>query len=169
MENFKIFTKKDNQRYQFFSSHFVAGSNASYYSVIKQMKAKDMHQVIINSELMIQIVKKINFASNCIENIEITESIGTTESSIITSLLAQYKKNPTKESYDALLASLSSFEEQESIDIRKIDLKIALQGLKYKRIVRIWSNGIYTADEKYANKIFIDFLTPILEEYWNEE
>ncbi|MBO0469488.1 hypothetical protein JZO66_02940 [Enterococcus sp. DIV0242_7C1] len=159
--NKKIFKHFQNNCYSFQLISYNA-EKISYSQLIKKLKQENSRQVLFNSEVMIELIKEtaINNKEYIVaalkigseDDLEVQENIN----KIILSMRTDYS-NVVR-----LIEELSWCYDNESIDISEI--KIVSRGENYDN-AKILSNGIYFGDEK----IFNNFIVPVLTRYFNGE
>ena len=135
----KLFWKNENDR-KIINSVFY-DDNIEYYTFLQKYKSKGYRQVIITTEIMIQLLRifvikkgfviyKIEFAK---EDCELENEIK--------NLLRNIENNPACFGFGYLINNIKFLSEQSSIDIRRVYIKGKYNG-KFAPNFYIQSNGI---------------------------
>lgn len=153
----KIFKKQLNNRLEF-QLYSYNPDKEKYFDVIKKARTQEFKQVIINSEIMSAILYAVLTSDGVIMKINMSDNTDEDIIENINSIVNKLRSKPVL--FVKLQEELDLITESGSIDIMCIEI------YKFKKHFKIYSNGIVFGDD--LERIFVDFLKPVLEEYFNE-
>lgn len=121
--------------------------NASYFNFLSEQHKRGYRQIIVNSEMMIELIKILLLEySLSVANIEFMEDNIELNDQI--SYLLKGANDGKKEALKALLAQLSLIAEESSIDIKLIEVKGYLNNdIKRPLFFRVQSNGGFSIND----------------------
>ncbi|MCC8303260.1 hypothetical protein ACLNAQ_00995 [Bacillus sp. ICE1] len=153
----KIFKKQLNNRLEL-QLYSYNPDKEKYFDVIKKARTQEFKQVIINSEIMSAILYAVLTSDGVIMKINMSDNTDEDIIENINSIVNKLRSKPIL--FVKLQEELGLITESGSIDIMCIEI------YKFKKYFKIYSNGIVFGDD--LERIFLDFLKPVLEEYFNE-
>lgn len=146
-EKAKLFWKKENTKECICSVPY--NDKVEYYTFLRDCKAKGYRQVIVTSEIMLQVIRKV-----CLENgysvykIEFAEEDLELEQEV-QNLIQMVAKNSAY--FGDLIEKLKFLSEQSSIDLRRVYIKGSYGGSRTP-VFFLQSNGILgTNGESYES------------------
>lgn len=156
--HYKLFNNKTNK-----VEAIKRPLNKDYYEFVREMQHSDFNQIIITSDIMIQIIKVFFTKHNAeIIEIELLEQYKE-HNDYINTLIEDLLKDRAK--IVELLESLKSFHESSVIDIKKINIKLREDGEIYKFYLYI--NGILETSSNEITEKYNEIICSIVEREYN--
>lgn len=144
----KVFKKKESDRKSIRFLLYDQSQDHDYYSFVRDKRDLDYHQVIITSEMMIDILDYYFMARHAsISSIELMESDAQLEQKIQEILL---KMDVDRAYYSKLITLLNFIKEKFSIDLKKINIKNKNEDDQFRLYVKV--NGLVGIDEIVYDK-----------------
>lgn len=128
-----------------------------YFEIIKRARGKGLRQVIINSELMLEILYQVLENNGVILKVNLSDSTDDEIKDNISSILPKIRHD--KELYAKLREELEWAVDSGSIDIFHIEVYV------FKTRYQIFSNGIINSSKK--DEMFEKVILPVLRKYFN--
>ncbi|PFZ73688.1 hypothetical protein COL72_08425 [Bacillus toyonensis] len=128
-----------------------------YFEVIKKAREKGLKQVIINSELMLEILYQILENNGVILKVNLSDSTDDEIKDNINSILPKIREN--KQLYLKLREELEWAVDSGSIDVNNIEVYV------FKTRYQIFSNGIINSSK--MDEMFEKIILPVLRKYFN--
>lgn len=138
----------------------------SYFSFLREQHQKGYRQIIVNSEMMIKLLKVLTSDySLSIVNIEFMEDNIELNNQI--SYLVDGVNDKKQGAINALIAQLSLISEESSIDIKSIEIKKTLrQNIKNPLYLKIQSNGIISTNNENSEFLSTVVVKEIEDYFW---
>ncbi|ATI52766.1 hypothetical protein [Bacillus tropicus] len=128
-----------------------------YFEIIKRARGKGLRQVIINSELMLEILYQVLENNGVILKVNLSDSTDDEIKDNISSILPKIRHD--KELYAKLREELEWAVDSGSIDIFNIEVYV------FKTRYQIFSNGIINSSK--MDEMFEKVILPVLRKYFN--
>ncbi|AQY41151.1 hypothetical protein P4V72_00095 [Bacillus thuringiensis] len=128
-----------------------------YFEIIKRARGKGLRQVIINSELMLEILYQVLENNGVILKVNLSDSTDDEIKDNINSILPKIRQD--KELYVKLREELEWAVDSGSIDIFNIEVYV------FKTRYQIFSNGIINSSK--MDEMFEKVILPVLRKYFN--
>ncbi len=140
----KLFRIKENMKECIRSIPY--DDTVEYYTFLKECRAKGYRQVIVTSEIMLQVIRKA-----CLENnytiYKIEFAVEDSELEVeVQKLIQRTIKNPAY--FCDLVEKIKFLLEQSSIDLRRVYIKGAYEG-SYTPVFFLQSNGILGINNEF--------------------
>lgn len=146
-EKAKLFWKKESEKEHIYSVPY--DDTIEYYTFLRECKGKGYRQVIVTSEIMLQVIRKACLGKGySVCKIEFAEEDSELEQEI-RDLIHLAAKNPAY--FGDLVEKIKFLSEQSSIDLRRVYIKGTYEGA-YAPVFFLQSNGILgTNKESYES------------------
>ncbi|MDY5306025.1 hypothetical protein [Fusobacterium gastrosuis] len=154
---FKVFQKEKD----IVAIEYTVEDQKNYFNFVKSQTKQNMRQVIITSEIMLEILKKSILEKNIckINSIKFAE-----EDNELDEEINLYIKdiNDNKENLKKLFAKLECISNSSSIDIEEIEIIVKEREHDEFIKIKIWVNGITEIDAKDNGENKIKYILEVI-------